>query len=427
MYELILENAAGDQLNFAQNSAFTVTEIQGLNPPAATINTSQVALIDGAKYNSAKLNVRTINVAFAIEYEAAKNRLEVFKVLKSKQPITLTYNSQYRNVFIEGYIQSINITYAAKKQIVTCAILCPSPYFNAAQEVINELENVINGFHFPFASEGGKNLLPFPYYQSSRSDSGLTYTVNSDGSITVDGQNTASSTKAFLMRSRDNESFRLPVGSYILSGGISSTQRLVINYMTEGASTATTLAASNGIDASFTVTDEIAQYDLQVGLYSTSGAEYDDVTVYPMIRYSTYESDTYQPYGYGQLVFGYINNEIGITIENGGDVECGMIIELYAINAIQNPKIFDYITHDYFGLSFSMQAADQITIDTRKGKKSVTLLRNGVESSIFNYIMQGSTWLQLPPEGGTFVYEVGSGSAGDLVVTFKHNPLFEGV
>ena len=48
MFELILENAAGDQLTFGMNSPFTVTEIQGLNPPAATINTSQIALMDGA-------------------------------------------------------------------------------------------------------------------------------------------------------------------------------------------------------------------------------------------------------------------------------------------------------------------------------------------------------------------------------------------
>ena len=88
MFELILENANGDQLSFAQNSPFTVTEIEGLNPPDATINMSELALIDGAKYNSAKVNIRTINIAFAIEYAAAENRIEVYKVLKSKQYVS---------------------------------------------------------------------------------------------------------------------------------------------------------------------------------------------------------------------------------------------------------------------------------------------------------------------------------------------------
>ena len=284
MFELILENAAGDQLTFTQNSPFTVTEIQGLNPPPATINTSQIALIDGAKFNSSKLQMRTINVAFAIEYAAALNRIAVYKVLKSKQYVKLYYNGQFRQVFIEGYIASIDITYFDMKQIVTCQIICPSPYFKEAQVIIDELLNIVSAFHFPFSS-------------------------------------------------------------------------------------------------------------------------------------------TASP----QLVFGYISNDVGITIENDGDVECGMIIELYARTAVSNPKIYNYITQDFIGLNYTMQQADLITIDTRQGQKSVTLLRGGVETNLFNYVMQNSTWLQLPANGGTFVYEVGSGDTGDLAVTFKHNNMYEGV
>lgn len=284
MFEIILENKNGDKLSFSQNSPFTITEIEGLNPPDATINTSQVALIDGAIYNSAKLNMRTINIAFAIEYQAAKNRIEVFKVLKSKQYVKLYYKGSYRNVYIEGYIQSIQITYFEMKQIVTCTILCPSPYFKQAQQIVNELQSIISSFHFPFAS-------------------------------------------------------------------------------------------------------------------------------------------TAEP----ELVFGYFSNDLGITIENDGDVACGMIIELYAQAAVSNPKIFNYVTREYIGLDYEMQEADLITIDTRQGQKSAKLLRAGVEYNVFNHIMEGSTWLQLEAAGSTFVYEVEEGSAQNLSVTFTHSNLYEGV
>ena len=284
MFDLILENAAGDQLTFGMNSPFTVTEIQGLNPPSSIINTSQMALMDGAKYNSSKMDVRNLNVAFAIEYDAAKNRIEVFKVLKSKQWIKFYYSGQYRQVYIEGYIQSIDIAYFEMKQIVTCAILCPDPYFKEAQIIVDELQSIISAFHFPFSS-------------------------------------------------------------------------------------------------------------------------------------------TADP----QLVFSYFSNDVGLTVENDGDVECGMIIELYARSAVSDPKIFNYVTQDFIGLDFDMQAADQINIDTRQGQKSATLLRSGVESNIFNSVIKGSTWLQLAAEGSTFVYEVGSGSVNDLLITFKHNNLYEGV
>jgi predicted phage tail component-like protein len=284
MYELILENKTGDQINFSQNTAFTITDIEGLNPPSATINTSQIALMDGAKFNSSKLNMRTINVAFAIEYQAAKNRIEVFKVLKSKQWIKLTYNGQYRQVWIEGYIGSIDISYFAMKQIVTCSIICPSPYFKGAQTIVNELNNIINAFHFPFSS-------------------------------------------------------------------------------------------------------------------------------------------TADP----QLLMGYYSEDLGIDIENDGDVECGMIIELYARAAVSDPTIYDYISKEFIGLKYDMEEADLITIDTRQGQKTVTLLRDGVESSLFNYVIQNSTWLQLPPNGSSFVFDVGSGSVADLSVTFNHDNLYEGV
>lgn len=284
MFELILENKTGDKINFASNSAFTVTEIEGLNPPDATINLSDIALMDGAKFNSSKLNVRYINIAFAIEYEAAKNRIEVYKVLKAKQYVKMTYIGDYRNVYVEGYIESINIDYFEMKQIVTCAIVCPSPFFKEAQMIVNELRNIVKAFHFPFAS---------------------------------------------------------------------------------------------------TETPE--------------------------------------------LVMSYINNETGISIENDGDVECGMIIEMYAAQNVSDPKIFNYVTQEYIGLDIDMEQGDLITLDTRPGQKTATLLRSGVESNIFNYVIQGSTWLQLSPNGDTFVYEVGTGQDADLNITFKHNNLYEGV
>ena len=284
MFDIILENATGNRLDFGMDSPFTISNIEGLNPPKATINTNVSALMDGAVFNSSKLEMRTINIAFAIEYQAAKNRIEVYKVLKSKQYIKLYYNGKYRKVFIEGWISNINITYFEMKQVVTCTIICPAPYFKQAQEIVNELSSIINMFHFPFHS-------------------------------------------------------------------------------------------------------------------------------------------TASP----QVVFGKIGNEDGVTIENDGDVDCGMIIELYARDQVSDPKVFNYLTGDYFGIKVDMQLGDLITVDTRQGQKSVTLLRSGVKTNLFNYIMEGSEWLQLPANGAAFVYEVGTGNDVNLSVTFRHNNLYEGV
>lgn len=282
--DLILENAAGDRLSIGAGGPFLLSDISGIDPPPGIINTSQAALLDGQTYNSSKLDMRQIIIAFAIQGPAANNRITIYTVLKSAQLVKLYYKGQQRDVYIEGYVQDINVSMMRQKQICTVQILCPQPYFMAAEQVVNDLTQIVKMFHFPFHSEATP-----------------------------------------------------------------------------------------------------------------------------------------------EIIFGKLSNELGITIDNQGDLECGMIIELYASAAVENPTVFNYISQEFFGLVYTMQAADLITIDTRPGKKSVTLLRAGVTTNIFNYVEQGSTWLQLPANGGTFVYEVDSGSATNLTVTFKHTNLYEGV
>lgn len=263
---------------------YTITEIKGLSPAKATVNTSSASLLDGERFNSSKVNMRTINLAFAIEKNAEESRLTAYKVIQPKRPITIYYTSPKLNVFIEGYVESFNITHFAKKQMGTVSILCPFPYFKGAQHMVSELSVVHSMFHFPFAS-------------------------------------------------------------------------------------------------------------------------------------------TAEP----ELVFGYIDPLSSITIENQGGIECGLTFELYARDSVTNPKIYNHETGDYMELDISLQEGDLVTITTERGHKSITLLRNGVETNIFNSLGMNSTWLMLPPGGGAFVYEVGSGLATNLFVTISHRDLYEGV
>lgn len=284
MYKLVLEDVKGNQLTFGMGGAYTISEIEGLAPPKANINLSDMALMDGQHYNSAKVETRTLNIAFAIETDAEQNRLNAYRVLRIKQPIRMYYSSDLRDVYIDGYISEIGVTHFAMKQIVTVSIICPSPYFKSAQEVVNELSAIVSGFHFPFAITE-ENPIPFSFVQ-------------------------------------------------MLSN---------------------------------------------------------------------------------------------VTVENLGEVDTGLIIIMYATDTVTNPKIFDYETQDYFGINYTLQAGDQVTINTMSGEKTVTLLRDGEETNLFNYVMEGSKWIQLDGISKSFVYEVGSGSIGDLSVQFKHFNLYQGV
>ena len=285
MYELKLINEKNRELSFNDlGGQFTIVEISGLNPPKAQINTQDVALLAGSKYNSSKILMREIQLAFAVEYDAEEGRRNVYRVLQTGQPIRLTYKSDLFDLYVDGYVENIDPSYFAMKQVITVDILCPSPYFKGAQSIVNELSQVVSMFHFPFAS----------------------------------------------------------------------------------------VAA-------------------------------------------------------GELVFGKVDSLQSVSINNDGFIECGMTIELYARGSVSNPKIYNYVSGDFFGVTYALQAGDLVTITTEPGHKTVTLLREGVTTNLFNYVMEGSTWLQIPAEGGEFVYEVGSGDAKNLQVVFKHNDLYEGV
>lgn len=159
MFNMIFENKNGKQLTFGAGSPYTITEFQGLNPPKAVINTNTTATLDGAIFNSSKLEMRSINIAFAIEEDAEKNRLAIYEVIQPKFPLRIYFQSDYLDIFIDGYVEELSIPYFAKKQIVTVSVLCPRPYFKGAQEIINVLSAVIPKFHFPFASTQSRELV----------------------------------------------------------------------------------------------------------------------------------------------------------------------------------------------------------------------------------------------------------------------------
>lgn len=114
------------------------------------------------------------------------------------------------------------------------------------------------------------------------------------------------------------------------------------------------------------------------------------------------------------------------TIINGGDVETGVIIKLNALGTVLNPKIYNVDTSDRMTLSVEMQAGDEITINTRKKEKSITLLRDGVQTNIVGKLDAGSTWFNLIPGDNIFTYEADE-FPEHLQCIFIINNQFEGV
>lgn len=83
-------------------------------------------------------------------------------------------------------------------------------------------------------------------------------------------------------------------------------------------------------------------------------------------------------------------------IVNHGDVESGVIVEFFATTSqILNPSFYNRTTQKRITVLFDMEQGDRIVIDTSRGKKSITLIRDGISSNILNSMDSGSEWVTL--------------------------------
>jgi hypothetical protein len=81
---------------------------------------------------------------------------------------------------------------------------------------------------------------------------------------------------------------------------------------------------------------------------------------------------------------------------NHGDVESGVIVEFYATAPqILNPSFYNRTTQKRITLLFDMEQGDKIVINTNRGEKSITLIRDGISSNIINAMDSGSDWVTL--------------------------------
>lgn len=126
------------------------------------------------------------------------------------------------------------------------------------------------------------------------------------------------------------------------------------------------------------------------------------------------------------IPLGIINPQYAVNVVNDGDVTLGMTVEFKAAGNVTNPKLINTKTLEYIQLDVDMIAGDLITVCTENKKKRVTLLRNGVESNYFNYLTDGSTFLQLEEGDNEFQYTAESGES-NIYMTIKYTPYYAGV
>lgn len=134
------------------------------------------------------------------------------------------------------------------------------------------------------------------------------------------------------------------------------------------------------------------------------------------------------PFSIGEngIPFSSINQNIRKSIVYTGDIQTGIIIELFANGTVVNPIIYDVLNKTHIALNFTMQKSDKIVINTNQNQKSIELVRNGVSTNILGYLIPDSTWLTLTAGDNVFTYDSESGNSY-LQITFTTSILYGGV
>lgn len=303
MFVAQIENKRGDVLTLTRNeSEYQIISIEGLNPPNAQINTLTMANIDGARFNSSKLETREIVITLQLNGSGADveaNRQNLYKFFPTKEWCKFYFTNNYRNVFIEAYVNTVEVSPFTNAEQMQISLICPQPYFKAVNMIIDDISKRIACFEFPFA-------------------------------------------------------------------------------------------------------------------FGSDGATNPDVPTDP-------ETDEAIP-------FSEIDTDKITNVYNNSESEAGMIIEVYVIQPINNVTIQNTKTGEFLTLNYNFITSDKITINTNKGEKSISLVRDGVTINIFTALVKGSTFFQLGIGDNYFSFTLNDGAEDSAVnILFKHYATYRGV
>ena len=125
----------------------------------------------------------------------------------------------------------------------------------------------------------GKNLLKYPFANTSKTVNGITFTDNGDGSITVNG--TATETVYFSLSSNK----ALPTGKYVLGKSMDNILIYVDKYLDNTFYQRVATSTVTVKELIFNVSDEDAQkYTYKFGIQFNKGNIADNVTIYPQLE-----------------------------------------------------------------------------------------------------------------------------------------------
>lgn len=135
------------------------------------------------------------------------------------------------------------------------------------------------------------------------------------------------------------------------------------------------------------------------------------------------------------LEMGNLRTDTNAYMTYIGDADTGMTINIRAYGQAEDIGIYNFDTNEYMKISTGkiqnltgspFDINDEITINTKRGEKSISLRQKGKTYNIVSALEKGSTWLQLTPGDNAFYYSAKYGD-NNLMVTFAWRNAYGGI
>lgn len=175
-----------------------IEEIEGLGPPKADINMTELATTDGELFNSSRLNGRNIvihlRLSAAPDIESSRQRC--YKYFPIKKPVDFLIDLDHRTARTTGYVESNEPDIFSKEEGMVISLLCDFSYFYSAgpdgtnTTIFYGTESM---FEFPFSNESlTENLIEFGSIENEvektiiyngDSETGIVITIHAIGEV----------------------------------------------------------------------------------------------------------------------------------------------------------------------------------------------------------------------------------------------------
>lgn len=154
MFTLKIENTNGEIFELTHNAQnYAVIGVQGLTRPQTAINTSTGGGLDGAFFNSARVEMRNIVIDIVLQGNIESNRQQLYRIFPQKTACTVYFQNKNRNVKISGYVEVLDGDLFVQREAMQISIICPRPFWEDMQTIYTELSQVVRMFQFPFSIE----------------------------------------------------------------------------------------------------------------------------------------------------------------------------------------------------------------------------------------------------------------------------------